>query len=257
MPNLGPGYDLATRIKRLEDRLDRLAANPLGQNFSARQSDGSVGLQIGQDGGTGATAMRFRQGTTTTRDPNTGEHPTLLYIGEVVSGGVYADSAAIFFRPNGSESAVIGNRGVQIIDASSNTVVSSDENSAEGLGRPWIPLPTPASTRFAHWPAANSSSASLMAECFFDGQHPKVYWNASVGGDPGVSGTVQMTISSPSGSVSTASYSYSGTQVDIDETLVLPKPFFDVGFTLQILGSVTGGTGNIYCQTWELVGRQS
>lgn len=256
MVQLGPQYDLAVRLSALEDLVRKLAGNQLGQAFSSTQSDGSLGMKIAQNlAGSGATALVFYQGPTTSRDPNTGLHPSLLYIGELFVGDTSVDSGAIFFRPDGSESMVIGNRGVQIIDTKQNTVVSSDETAGEGMARPWIPLGTPGSFHFAHWPYTDSSG--LMAELFFSAQHPKVYWNASVAGDAGVTGDVTMSITVNGTTVSSATYSYSGTQVNISETLTLPQPFYGYQAVLQINGEITGGTGKLYCNTWQLVGAQS
>lgn len=258
VPNLGPQYDLAKRLSALEDRLARLEANPLGQAFSVTQSDGSVGLSIGinpQDP-SGSTALIFYQGSTTARDPNTDQHGEFLYIGELAAGGKLVDSGLIAYRPDGTESAVIGNRGVQILDTKGHTVVSSDEDSGEGLARPWVPLPKPVSLDTSQW--AGTTGSGIIAESFFNAQHPKVHWNATAVADTGVSGTVQVTISCGAQSVSGASHSVTaGTPTYIDEVLVLPQPFFGQEWTFAVNAAVSSGTGEVRCQTWELYGRQS
>lgn len=258
MVQLGPNYDLAQRLKRVEDYIARQQQNPIGQAFSATQSDGSIGLQISQTtNGAGATALVVYQGPQTARDPSTGQHPMLLWLGQLWVNGAPSDNGAIFFRPDGTESVIIGDRGVQIVDKGGKTVVSSDENSGEGLATPWIELGQPTSSHFSHWPYTNSGTSALIAEKFFQAQHPKIYWNASVAGDPGVSGTVQATITVNGQTVQSGSYSYSGSQVNISELITLPQPFFGHAATFAINGSLSGGSGNLYCATWQLTSRQS
>lgn len=256
MPYLGPDYELAARLRRIEDQLSRLAANPLGQAFSSSQSDGSVGLVIGQyNGGSGATALQFFQGPNTPRDPNTNQHPLMLYIGQIEAGGVLEDNGVLMYYPSGTQLAALGQDGLVFSDPGGRVVVSNDQTAREGLARPWIPLGQPAPTLYALWP--HSSVSGLIAELFFNAQHPKVYWNGSVAGDAGVTGSVQMTITVGSHSVTGATHTFAGTQTNFSETLTLPQPFFDYTATVQINGTITGGTGNLYCNTWQLVGCQS
>lgn len=257
-PNLGPQYDLASRISQLEDQVRRLQQNPLGQAFSATQSDGSVGMRIYQDPTTGSTSMVFYQGPTASRDPNTGLHPLLAYFGELFSGGVAVDSGVLLYRPDGVQSAVIGNRGVQIFDGDHNQVFATDEYgsspSNEGLSRPWLTIDKPAATAYALWP--HLSASGLLAESFFIAQQSHVFWNGSVYADAGVSGSVQASVTIGSTTITGATHSYSGSQVNISETIAVPQPFHGSTAVFAINATVTG-TGNLYCQTWQLNGQGS
>lgn len=263
MPNLGPQYDLATRLATLERLVAQLAANQIGQAFSATQSDGSVGMQVVQSTtGSGSTAMIFYQGANTTRDPNTGAHPRLLYIGELFAGGVSVDSGAIAHRPDAgnTQSLVIGNRGTQILDPLGHQVLATDEYgnspSGEGLTSPILALASPVATGSSSWPKTNSTSLGTVAQSEFVAQHPHVWWVAQAVCDAGVNGSVQAQIVGASGAVATGpAHTVTGTTfINISDTLVLPAGFWRQTYAFEVQAQVTSGTGNIYCQTLLLNG---
>jgi hypothetical protein len=246
---LGPQYDLAARLAALEDQVRRMQSNGLGQAFSSTQSDGSVGMQIGQNpNGSGATATQWYQGPTTSRDPNTGLHPGLAYIGELFSGGVSVDSGAIFARPDGSTSMVIGNRGVQIVDKFNNTVVGTDEFGAsptgKGLAYPLIGYGPALPSVGTNWPSTTAASLSSVAILSFPAQHAQVAWSGQVYCPAGTTGQVQVQINNgAAGPVHSCGAGYTTIGPEL-----IPLGTWGVrqGLTLTGLAAVTSGAGPIY-----------
>jgi hypothetical protein len=261
-PNLGPQYDLAQRLSKLEQLVQALAGNQLGQAFSATQSDGSLGLTIQQNtAGAGSLGTRWYQGPNTARDANTGQHALLLYIGQLFVGGTPIDNGVLLYRANGGQIAALGAGGFEFHDLTSsstsggNIVVSTDQASGEGLATPWVALPTPVETGVAYWPHTNGSG--VVAQSYFHAQHPKVWWSASCTADAGTSGTVSLTLSNGSQSVTTPNFSaVNGSFTGIDVVLTLPKPFYGQSWSASVNVSASGG-GNVYVQTNALSGRQS
>lgn len=255
-PNLGPQYDLADRLSRLEAQVRQLAGNQIGQAFSATQSDGSIGMQVRQNvTGNGSTATSWFQGPTTPRNPQTGQHPTLLYIGQIFSNGVPVDSGVLIYRPDGNQIGALGAGGFEWRDLSNQIVISTDQAAKEGLATPWVSLPLPSATGVGTWPKTAGSGG--IATSYFHAQHPKVWWSASGYADPGTSGSVALTLACGSATVSTASYPVTGGQfTTIDTVLTLPQPFYGQAWTVSVTASASGG-GNVYCNTWALYGRQS
>lgn len=261
MPALGPDYDLAVRLRRLEDAVARLQANPYGQAFSSTQSDGSIGVQISEDPTSGATAMVFLQGPTSSRDPNTNQHPMLLYIGQLYSGGQPVDSGAIWYRPTGTESAVIGNKGVQIFDPKGNRMFGTDEyasgSSGEGLTDPFLNLPFPVALDAAKYPKTTSGSWTSIAQMEFIAVHSRLFHYARTYADSGTTGNARIQLVDGNANVvatgATAGIA-SGTFGSMADTLALPAGFYRQGYTLNVQAQVTSGTGNVYAQTFVCYG---
>lgn len=260
MPNLGPEYDAAVRLRAVEERLARLEANPYGQLFSATQSDGSVGMQISQNaGGAGATAMVFYQGPTTSRDPSTNQHPTLLYVGELFSGGVSIDSGARWNRPDGSAAEVIGNRGVQIYDPHGHQVIATDEYGAspsgQGLNSPWVGYGPVVSNNALNWLNTTSSSLVNIGQLAFPAQHANIAWSGSAYCPAGTTGQVQVALNS--GATSAVKSVAAGGFTTIDDTLALGTWSFQQVLTLSLAAAVTSGPGPIYTQIFGVWGKGS
>lgn len=247
MPQLGPQYDLASRIAALEDQVRRIQSNGLGQAFSSTQSDGTVGMQIGQSqGGSGSTAMVFYQGSTTPRDPNTGLHKALLYIGELFAGGVSVDSGALAYRPDGSQSLVVGNRGVQILDKLGNTVLASDEYgtapTGKGLNSPQISYGIPLINDATKWPQTTATSMSEVSILSFPALHAQMTWTGYVYCPAGSTGQVQVQINSgANGAVHTVGAGFS----NFTETIPLGTWGFQQVLALTGNAAVTSGPGPI------------
>lgn len=248
MVQLGPAYDAAVRLAAIERRLSRLESNPIGQAFSATQSDGSIGLQIGQDAATGATAMVFRQGPATARDPNTDQHPQFVYLGQLYADGVLEDAGGIFSRPTGAESMVVGNRGTQILDPGSHVVFSTDEYGSApsqiGLNTPWIPLGQPVTSgpTTGGWPNTTSTSMASVAFLTFPAQHSHITW---YGATYLASGTanVQMTVNNgAAGAVQTVGSGFT----NLSETFSLGTWSWQQVCQFAVNAEVTSGADPIY-----------
>lgn len=259
MVQLGPQYDLAKRIAQLEQLVAQLAANQLGQAFSATQSDGSLGMAMLQSTqGAGATQTVWYQGPNSPRDPNTGQHPLLVYIGQTVVGGVFSDNAVIFLYPSGVESMTVGAGGVGVLDTRGNVVFTTDAPSGQGLGRPWIPIQAPVVADASKWPSTTATSWGEIARSYVNEQHPKIQWAAD-GYCPTGTGQVQMLVRDfsnnvmASGPVHTVSSGF-GAWTDV---LTLPDGFDLQDHYISVMAQMTSGTGSIASQTWELYGRQS
>lgn len=263
MPNLGPSFDLASRLAAIEDQLRRMQANPLGQSFSATQSDGSVGMSISQDiQGDGGTLTRWYQGPTTGRDPSTGQHPLLAYIGQVFVGGAPVDSAMIFFRPGGSASLLLGSRGVELLDTQSNQVFSTDEYGSSpsgiGLNTPWIPLgqPIPAVPSNAGWPGTSASSMTEVSLLTFPAQHAQLTWYGYAWCPAGATGQVRVQLNNgAAGAIHTVGAGFT----PITETIALGAGSWSWQEVLTLTGNaaLTSGTGPIQFAIHGVWGRGS
>lgn len=247
-PNLGPQYDLAARLSAVEDQLRRMQQNPIGQAFSATQSDGSVGWQVYTDPTTGSQAMVFYQGPTTARDPNTGLHQALAYFGELFSGGVADDSGILFYRPNGATSAVVGNRGLQVFDAIGHQVFGTDEYgsspSGQGLNTPWVGYgqPVSAGPTGTGWPNTTSTSLAQVGFLQFPAQHAQITWYGATYLASGA-GKVQVTVNNgAAGAVHSvgAGFTY------VNETVPLGTWSTHEVLQFAMNAAVTSGAGPIY-----------
>lgn len=259
MPQLGPEYDLAQRVAKLERALSTVLQG-LGQAFSNTQSDGSIGMDISQSqDGTGASRTRWYQGPDSTTDPNTGQHPVFSYIGELAGGGTVGTVGQIWCYPSGADMIVVNKDGYLVFDQAGNIVRSGDSLSGEGIARPWLVINSPAPTFYSMWPSTTSTSPTLIAQSWFDAQQPKVYWSATLNADAGTTGQVQLVLNqggSPSVATPLRTVAAGGTTY-INDVLTLPQPFWDQSWSLSVMAAVTGGTGAVRCQTFELTQRQS
>lgn len=257
MPNLGPEYDLAARLAALEDTVRRMQANPLAQAFSMTQSDGSVGMELGQDPNTGSGRWIVYQGTTTSRDPNTDQHPTLMYLGELVDGsGTLVDSGLILFRPDGSESIVIGNKGVGILDKHGDQIFTTDETD-KGVADPSLHLGQPVALGTGLWPNTTSTSLTGVSMLAFPAQQAQITWYGATYLPAGSTGEVQVTVNNgAAGAVKSvgAGFNYVGT-----ETIPLGSGAWSWQEMLVVNGNaaVTSGPGPIYFQIVGVWGSHS
>lgn len=256
LPNLGPQYDFAARITALEDRLARLESNPIGQAFSTTQSDGSVGLSLGIDSQTGSFRWIVYQGSTTARDPNTAQHPALMYLGELVDGtGAFVDSGLIMFRPDGSESLVVGSGGVGVKDTAGNIVFSTDATSGQGLARPYIPA--------AFYPARNGDFLTSTAASFetvwrakLGKQQPKLYAECWAFADTaGTTGQVQVMVNGVQLDATASVTNSAVTLFTFGPAAVAGA--FGVTLNVEIQAQRTAGTGNIQVGAAWVQGMQS
>lgn len=247
-PNLGPNYDLASRLSALEDQVRRLQANPIGQAFSATQSDGSVGIQIYQDPGTGALNWVIYQGPNSPRDPDTGLHPIMAFLGQLFSHGSPIDSGIIINRPTGTQSAIFGNRGMQVLDTTGHQVVGTDEYgtgaSGTGLNTPWIPLgqPVGASPNGTGWPNTTSTTMAEVGLLAFPAQHSQITWYGITYLASGA-GSVQLALNNgAAGAVHNvgAGFTY------LNDTMPLGTWYWQEVLQLTANAQVTSGAGPIY-----------
>lgn len=261
VPNLGPQYDLAARLAALEDTVRRMQSNPLAQAFSMTQSDGSVGMELGQDPGTGSGRWIVYQGTTTSRDPNTDQHPIFMYLGELVSNGKIVNTGAIFVRSGGQESMTIGDGGAGILDKTGWAVFTTDETAGEGIANPWIPLPALQPVDTSTWPATTATTWTTIAENEFRAQHSQIWWAADTYADTGTNGQVRVTvINIGDGSTVATGSTFSvtgGAFGSASDTFALPAGFWGQTYSLQLQAQVTSGTGNVRAGTFAAYGRSS
>lgn len=259
MPNLGPDYDMAVRLKALEDRLARLEANPYGQALSMTQSDGSIGLSFHQDPTSGAARLAVHQGPDTARDPATNQHPDFLYLGEGYINGTPIGAAMLLYYENSQLLAAFDSQGFELFDPQGNIIASNDQLSGEGLGDPWLPLALPTATGVGSWP--QTATSGTIASAQFRAMHPKVQWSGVAYSDSGVTGTVQVTVTDGGGHIVASGQTYNlpgGSFVNYGfEVVSLPQPFWGSTYTLNITAQVTGGTGNVYSHLRQAYGRQS
>lgn len=254
MPQLGPEYDLARRLDRIERALSTVLQG-LGQSFSSTQSDGTLGLEIMQDqSNQGATVTAWFQGPRTAVDPQTGQHPPLLVIGETVVGGVPGDSAVIGYYPSGNTSMTLGAGGLGIFDATNNVVFTPDQTAGQGLSRPYIPGVFYRSD-YPDWPTVTGSAFATKYRARMPKQHPKllVYCYASTDGT-GTTGQVQVLVN---GAVWGAPQS---TGYGVGELVFGPLPVdgtHESDLDIEIQGCVTAGTGGIKFGPSRLEGRAS
>jgi hypothetical protein len=253
MPNLGPEYDLAQRLARLERNLLAVTSQ-LAQAFSATQSDGSVGLSIQQQlSNAGATVTTWYQGPNTARDPNSGLHQALLYIGQLVVGGSASTSGVIAFRPNGKQIMVLGAGGFGLKDAQETLLIAPDETAGWGIATPWIPLPPLQNSDTSKWPATTSSAWTTIAIGNAYIQHGKIRWNGFGFAPTGVTGKFRLLVNGQQyGSVFTAT----GGFVAIAEDITLPAGSnWQAGWEIDLQAQVFAGTGTVSGVAYGIYGR--
>lgn len=254
MPNLGPEYDFAARLRRLEQLVGLIAGNPLGQAFSSTQSDGSVGISITQNAqGNRATALQFYQGPTTSRDANTGLHPVLMYIGQLWSNGQPVNSGIIMYRPNGRQIATFGDGGPALFDAAGNRMLTTDETAGWGIQDPWIPLPTPVPSGLSSWPSTAATAWTTIASSNAYIQHAKIRWNGWGYAPSGVTGQFRLLVNGQQyGQVWSATNQYTA----IAEDIALPagNQWLN-GYEVDLQAQVTAGTGTVSGQVYGVYGR--
>lgn len=266
MVQLGPDFDLAMRLKSVEDRLARLEANPLGEAFSTTQADGTEGLSIVRDTISGAVAMRLRHGPTSTVGAD-GQHPTFFYMGQLDST-ILAPSdtnigkaGAVWLREDGTLIAVLGPAGVQLYDASGNPVVATDESVGAGFGAPsWeIPLgywnPTAPNRQFVAL-----TTPTDCVEVQFTVKAPTVHLGYQISTDAATAGAWQWRVVTANGTVTgQAGVVTAGNSVVTSDDIALPMSvggfsLWNQVVTLICSANVTSGTGNVYVlpqQAWQ------
>lgn len=251
LPNLGPEFDLAQRLTALERAVRNLGGQAMLQAASSTQSDGTVGLFIGETTG-GATALIVYQGPGASTDPNTGQHPMLLYVGQLDVNGSVANSGVIASRPNGIEIMTLGDGGCGIFDAFQNLMLASDEVAGWGLRDPWIPLPTPAPATAGNWPYTTNTSWTTIASSSVVLQHPRVKWNGYGYMGAGSAQFRLLVNGQALGAVFTATNGY----VPIAEEFnLLAGSQWQNGVEVDLQAQVTSGTGNAAGQVTGIYGR--
>lgn len=186
--NLGPDFDLAVRLKAVEDAIARLQANPYGAAFSSTQSDGTEGLRIARDTATGATAMTFFQGPTTGifAYPDGAHHPVFLYMGQLDASKVPiavaydTDAGMVVCREDGVAMLVLSNNGgVQVLDKFGSLVLATDETNgglATSLNYP-VPVTTsPDGNGVMSWAGGARQAVGFSNFVLY---HTRVQWDAS------------------------------------------------------------------------------
>lgn len=155
MPQLGPDFDLAVRLARLEQQVAALQANPLGTAFGQTQSDGSLGFELAQDPNSGGTALGFRHGPTspfsdTESTPGTPQHPRFLYIGQLDSTKLPTtaitdnDAGFVLLRSDGSPLLIVTDTGgIQMFDRGGKLLLSTDETNGGLATATAYPPPLP------------------------------------------------------------------------------------------------------------------
>jgi hypothetical protein len=190
-----------------------------------------------------------------------------FFVGRIqsVSTGSYLGTGMLLQQPDGTDITSIrtaegdfgsGKSIVMLMDSGGRVVLSSDAASGEGVGRPWLPLPTPQPTAIAKWPSTTATSFGNIAECWTEMQHPKLWWNATVTTDSGVSGEVRLSIDGGK-TLGPVHQVAAGTPTYINDVIALPAGFHGKTWPVNVQARVTSGTGEIRCQTWGLYGRQT
>lgn len=297
-PILGLLHALSDRLSKLEQKVQALATQPVLQHASAMQSDGTVGLKIDRGpSGTTETIWYYGPGLPGGYTPQDGFWPGFMYLGQLTSppgSGNHVGTGLITYRPDGSESMVIGNEGVGLLnpygqqvlttdtdnrgringyrpdgtlasqiggaangfyDRAGNLLLGSDDTSGQGLARPWLPLPIPVDVNTANWPGTSATTWTNVSNANTLLQHPKVWFEAQGWAPAGVTGQFQFWFNGvPVGSVWSATGGYTTT----NQTFALPAGWtFGGNGSLQIYAQVTAGSGTVRCQVTQIYGIQS
>lgn len=267
MVQLGPDFDLAVRLKALEDKVARLEANPYGDAFSTTQADGTEGLSITRDTTTGAVAMRLRHGPATAVGAD-GQHPTFFYMGQLDSTILpptdtnIGQAGAVWLRSDGTLVAVLGPAGVQFYDADGNAVFATDESVGAGYGAPsWeIPLgywnPSAPNQQFV----SNSTPTDCVMVQFLI-KAPTVHLGYQITTDAATTGVWQWRIITSNGTVTgQAGVMTAGSSQVTSDDIALPMlvggfSLWNTVATLVLSMNTTSGTGRILAlpeQAWQM-----
>lgn len=148
------------------------------------------------------------------------------------------------------------NQALTWADRSGDIVFSDDTDSGEGHARPWLALPIPQPTDISKWPATGVTSWGTIAESFGVMQQPKLFWNATAITDAGTTAQVRLSINA--GAVLGPTHTVAaGTTLFIADTITLPAGFYGSQWPLDVQAQVTGGTGLVHVQTWQIQGQQT
>ncbi|TDC02592.1 hypothetical protein E1091_00330 [Micromonospora fluostatini] len=128
-------------------------------------------------------------------------------------------------------------------DRAGNVVLSTDENSGQGLGRPWLPV-TWAGSDYEQWPGTTSGTFTQLCETALPKQQPRLF--ARIRHTTDVSGTTGqirlMCNGEQLGPTTTVTFAIG--YVDIGP-LALPTSGFGDILGLSVDGRRTAGTGRV------------
>lgn len=255
MPNLGPDFDLAQRLARLEAAIAGIQANPLGTSFSQSQSDGSIGFQLAQDPDSGGTALSVRHGpnspfSDTTSTPGTPQHPRFLYIGQLdpaklpVNAIVDTDAGFVLLRDDGSPSIIVTESGgVQVFDPNGALVLATDETNG-GLATS-LSYPTPQPVTPSNGNSINTVGFTLVHQSTFINLHTRLVFDTVGNSNTGGGGTFNVAVENGATFevISGPGYSVPSGLAGISahDELVVPASW--VGQQVVAFCQATGGSG--------------
>jgi hypothetical protein len=283
-PQLGPDYDLAQRLAKLERLVAGLASENALDNASANQRDGTPGLTITQDAGGG---LDLRVNHTDGGLGPDGQHPAALKVGEYFDpaggsvgtgvGALRADTSTAFYvgrlfvGSNPTVSVFDDRGGAATIANPGNIVFGTDGIAQWGLSNPWLSLGPSASTLVggAGWQSLTNTSWTPVFDCFFVLQHPKVAYNVAFNVPAGLVGQFRVTAGPAFGTLTTIdSWSITGpvasfrTQGFSGYGAGFAVPGASAAqygslFQIHVDAYISSGAGTIQVATPTFAGRQS
>lgn len=238
--------DLLDRIREIERRVRGLMASansgpPMNQvgngdivvgdqgRFRARTSHGDDLLLVGRvEPDRDTAAKQYQQGLALRRDDG---------------------SIALSLLTTDPEKAPV--QALRVLDHRGNTVLATDTERG-GLGRPYLPFPTPVPVATSGWQSTTATEWTTLYAGPGFAQHPKVYGLLAVSGSPGAA--VRLLVNgTPVGEEQAVTGEPGQTVAFLAE---LPAAFGDVlAFEIQARTAVAGDT--VACQPRGLYGVQS
>ena len=225
---------------------------PVGQALSSIQSDGSLGWASFMDSSTGATVSAWYQGPNTPGATQTnGQWPIFAVIGQLRSGGVSAGNGMVTYRPDGSGSMTVGNKGVGLLDKNGSVIWSESETTFGGIKTPQLFIGGGSNTNAATWPGTNTAAWTTVWSAVAPINQPMIAWSAQAFAPSGVTGQFRITVNGTSVvSWSAASgFASSAASANVPAGLSWGQPY-----TINLDAQVTAGAGTVSASLYGLWG---
>jgi hypothetical protein len=158
------------------------------------------------------------------------------------------------FRPDGSVSLNVGNKGVGLIDAHGNQIFTESETAFGGIKTPQMFIGGGGNTNISTWPATTNAGFTTIWSITTPINQPSLAWTAQGFAPAGVTGNFRITLNG----TTIVSWSATNSVVVSANFAAIPAGLtWGQPYTINLDAQVAAGAGTVSAQIFGLWGTAS